>query len=167
MSSFLTSPFEILKETYKVFFPSLENEEVKESLLDEDVDEFTDAKSYEDDVNNPENVNQSFSTLNNSTSNSSMLKLSSSLSLAASFIPFKKQIDDFDCGLTCCSMIFSSLGIPKTSVQDLIDFVNPLDSIWTIDLAYLLREKGIKDFSTLFYIPYWNKLYPTQKLKVL
>jgi hypothetical protein len=45
-------------------------------------------------------------------------------------------------------MILSGLGIRHCSLEDLTQTC-PLDSIWTIDIAYLLGKYGVDDFSML------------------
>jgi hypothetical protein len=60
----------------------------------------------------------------------------------------RNQNTNYDCGLASVAMILSGIGKRHCSLEDLMNLL-PLDSIWTIDLAYLLRRFGVEDFSIL------------------
>ncbi|KAI9498854.1 Guanylyl cyclase [Zychaea mexicana] len=53
-------------------------------------------------------------------------------------IPHIMQHSDWDCGLACIAMTLKGLGI-ESSVEQLTEEIK-LTSIWTIDLAFLLRK---------------------------
>ncbi|XP_025092688.1 protein GUCD1-like isoform X2 [Pomacea canaliculata] len=56
-------------------------------------------------------------------------------------VPLVQQYYSWDCGLACVSMVLSHFHIPTSEVytKDL-DFLQCGESIWTIDLAYLLAR---------------------------
>jgi len=60
-------------------------------------------------------------------------------------IPHVKQTFNWDCGLACTEMALRALGVRKTecSLPKLREQV-PATSIWTVDLAYVLRDFGIR-----------------------
>ncbi|KAI9000246.1 Guanylylate cyclase-domain-containing protein [Gaertneriomyces semiglobifer] len=61
-------------------------------------------------------------------------------------IPHCQQTDAWDCGLACISMVLQSLGHRSTTPLKLQKEC-PLESVWTIDLAYILRRYGVDDFT--------------------
>ncbi|KAJ3117258.1 guanylyl cyclase domain-containing protein 1 [Phlyctochytrium bullatum] len=78
-------------------------------------------------------------------------------------IPHIPQIEHWDCGLACLSMVLHgaySSGLiaddPDTTsparLRALLAAAGAGDSIWTIDLAYILRHFGVEDFT--FYTSY-------------
>ncbi|KAI9339655.1 Guanylylate cyclase-domain-containing protein [Obelidium mucronatum] len=73
------------------------------------------------------------------------------LSLASS-VPHITQPSQWDCGLTCVSMVLKSLKLySQSDPVDLRLFVHrdavENGSVWTIDLAYLFRAFGVSDFT--------------------
>jgi len=60
-------------------------------------------------------------------------------------IPHVRQSYNWDCGLACTEMALRALGVSKTecSLAKLRKRV-PTSSVWTVDLAYLLADFGIK-----------------------
>ncbi|KAI8898762.1 Guanylylate cyclase-domain-containing protein [Globomyces pollinis-pini] len=61
-------------------------------------------------------------------------------------IPHTNQNQDWDCGLACVSMVLQGIGCLNCSSAQLAQ-TYPTDSLWTIDLAYLLRHYGVNDFT--------------------
>ncbi|KAI9206691.1 Guanylyl cyclase [Polychytrium aggregatum] len=57
-----------------------------------------------------------------------------------------QQLADWDCGLACVSMVLTALNIPRSSPAELHG-ICPLQNIWTVDLAYILRRFGVEDFT--------------------
>ncbi|CAG8477426.1 9330_t:CDS:2 [Paraglomus occultum] len=55
-------------------------------------------------------------------------------------IPHVMQEDSFDCGLACVCMILRGLGQHDITVANMHEAVSMSTSIWTIDLAFLLRS---------------------------
>ena len=55
----------------------------------------------------------------------------------------EKQKESWDCGLACTQMVLGVLGDAKPSQPSLAQRVDG-NSVWTIDLAYLLREYGVE-----------------------
>jgi hypothetical protein len=55
-------------------------------------------------------------------------------------IPFVKQNNDWDCGLACASMVLTAFHKPNSSLAELIQKEIKHESIWTIDLAWLLQK---------------------------
>ncbi|KAJ3104414.1 hypothetical protein HDU97_009293 [Phlyctochytrium planicorne] len=87
----------------------------------------------------------------------------STLPRLAQSVPHVTQLDNWDCGLACLSMILA--GAHKSGlVEEDPTKTNPLclrtllaasgagDSVWTIDLAYMIRHFGVDDFT--FYTSY-------------
>ncbi|RUS71373.1 hypothetical protein EGW08_020869 [Elysia chlorotica] len=60
------------------------------------------------------------------------------------FVPGVHQCYSWDCGLACVSMVLRSLGEPPSEVytKDL-DAMECGESIWTIDLAYILNRHSV------------------------
>ncbi|KAJ7524924.1 hypothetical protein O6H91_17G028000 [Diphasiastrum complanatum] len=54
-------------------------------------------------------------------------------------VPLVRQEFNWDCGLACVSMVLKALGIERCELQYLRRFCHAT-SIWTIDLAHLLRQ---------------------------
>ncbi|KNC96516.1 uncharacterized protein SPPG_08105 [Spizellomyces punctatus DAOM BR117] len=71
--------------------------------------------------------------------------LSSVLPATLASVPHCQQLSSWDCGLACVSMVLSALG-QKHSLMDLRKEC-PLESVWTIDLAYILRRFSVEDFT--------------------
>lgn len=57
-------------------------------------------------------------------------------------VPHIKQEHTWDCGLACVLMVLRTLGINHYDIEDLEAFCNT-NSIWTVDLAYLLHKFSI------------------------
>lgn len=68
----------------------------------------------------------------------------------ASEVTYVRQRYQWDCGLACAEMALRARGVVKgTSIGDLRRLCDT-DSVWTIDLAYLLWHYGVEiSFSTL------------------
>ncbi|KAI8816178.1 Guanylyl cyclase [Fimicolochytrium jonesii] len=68
----------------------------------------------------------------------------------SSHSPSRIQVATWDCGLACVSMVLTALSIAHTHA-DLLDADDgaaaDADGLWTIDLAYLLRKFGVRDFT--------------------
>ncbi|XP_050385070.1 guanylyl cyclase 1 isoform X1 [Argentina anserina] len=60
-------------------------------------------------------------------------------------VPHINQLHSWDCGLACVLMVFRTFGIDSCDIQTLADLCCT-NSIWTVDLAYLLQKFSI-DFS--------------------
>ena len=125
-----------LSEYSKVFFPK-SHESI--SLLDD----------YEDDFDRTFNSDNHF----DSDKDVKYIKVFDgiaplSLQKTLQLIPHKKQISDFDCGLGAASMVLTAFKVPKTSPVEIIRSMAPLESIWTIDICYLLNHHGMS-FSIL------------------
>ncbi|KAJ3029119.1 UNVERIFIED_CONTAM: hypothetical protein HDU68_000074 [Siphonaria sp. JEL0065] len=80
------------------------------------------------------------------------------LVLAAS-VPHITQPSQWDCGLTCVSMVLRSLKLyHQSDPLDLRLFVHrdavENGSVWTIDLAYLFKAFGVSDFSWVLCIDF-------------
>ncbi|TPX34067.1 hypothetical protein SmJEL517_g03252 [Synchytrium microbalum] len=67
-------------------------------------------------------------------------------------LPHIRQTSAWDCGVACVAMVLSAVG--KTSKEhggvvrlDELLSACPSTSIWTIDLAYLMRYYGVEDFT--------------------
>ncbi|KAJ4883404.1 guanylyl cyclase 1 [Raphanus sativus] len=54
-------------------------------------------------------------------------------------VPHVHQLASWDCGLACVLMVLRATGITTCSIQDLADICST-NSIWTVDLAYLLQR---------------------------
>ncbi|KAM0014431.1 putative guanylate cyclase [Helianthus debilis subsp. tardiflorus] len=57
-------------------------------------------------------------------------------------VPHIKQERMWDCGLVCALMVLKTLNINHYDIEDLEAFCGT-DSIWTVDLAYLLQKLSI------------------------
>nr|ANF28677.1 guanylyl cyclase domain containing protein GUCD1 [Ziziphus jujuba] len=57
-------------------------------------------------------------------------------------VPHINQLYSWDCGLACVLMVFRTVGINSHSIQSLAELCCT-NSIWTVDLAYLLHEFSI------------------------
>lgn len=60
-------------------------------------------------------------------------------------VPHVNQLFSWDCGLACISMVLRTIGIETCSVDALADLCCT-NSIWTVDLAYLLQKFSVKFF---------------------
>lgn len=60
-------------------------------------------------------------------------------------VPHINQLFSWDCGLACISMVLRTIGIETCSVDALADLCCT-NSIWTVDLAYLLQKFSVKFF---------------------
>ncbi|XP_048140151.1 guanylyl cyclase 1 isoform X2 [Rhodamnia argentea] len=58
-------------------------------------------------------------------------------------VPHVNQLSSWDCGLACISMVLRTIGIKTCSVDTLADLCCT-NSIWTVDLAYLLQKFSVK-----------------------
>ncbi|KAJ1980364.1 hypothetical protein H4R34_002477, partial [Dimargaris verticillata] len=54
-------------------------------------------------------------------------------------LPHVMQWFSWDCGLACVAMVLSYYGITDYSYDDMLQYCS-FDSIWTIDLAYIIRQ---------------------------
>lgn len=54
-------------------------------------------------------------------------------------VPHVHQLASWDCGLACVLMVLRATGISTCSIQELADICST-NSIWTVDLAYLLQR---------------------------
>ncbi|KAI8923866.1 Guanylyl cyclase [Entophlyctis helioformis] len=61
-------------------------------------------------------------------------------------IPHRPQHFSWDCGLVSVSMVLAGMGVPRSQPHD-IYALYPVQSIWTIDLAYILRHFDVHDFT--------------------
>ncbi|KAK9806265.1 hypothetical protein WJX72_007781 [[Myrmecia] bisecta] len=61
---------------------------------------------------------------------------------AAVVVPHVRQLYNWDCGLACVLMVLRALGIHHQNLQSLSSLC-PTTSIWTVDLAHLLRHFGL------------------------
>ncbi|ORX88055.1 hypothetical protein K493DRAFT_341409 [Basidiobolus meristosporus CBS 931.73] len=79
-----------------------------------------------------------------------------------SIVPHIIQLADWDCGLACVYMILVGLGLKNTSMTD-IRQACAVESVWTIDLAYLIRKFYDVDFT--YYTSYMgiNPTHTTQE----
>mmetsp|Transcript_50291 Transcript_50291/g.130903 ORF Transcript_50291/g.130903 Transcript_50291/m.130903 type:complete len:258 (-) Transcript_50291:311-1084(-) len=61
------------------------------------------------------------------------------------FVPHVRQSLNWDCGLACSEMVLRAFGVPpaECSLQELRKQV-PVSSIWTIDIAYVMRTFGVR-----------------------
>ncbi|GIL62564.1 hypothetical protein Vafri_16759, partial [Volvox africanus] len=64
-------------------------------------------------------------------------------SFVHSNVPHCKQYFNWDCGLACVLMILQASGLPNCDYRILRQFC-PTTSIWTVDLAHLLRRFGLE-----------------------
>ena len=64
-------------------------------------------------------------------------------------IPHILQLNPWDCGLACVAMVLQAAK-KKGRLQDLHKRVSS-DNVWTIELAYILREYQLSDFSILLF----------------
>ncbi|KAI9100620.1 Guanylylate cyclase-domain-containing protein [Phlyctochytrium arcticum] len=60
-------------------------------------------------------------------------------------VPHVRQMASWDCGLACISMILLALGMEHSLLGLGEDVAS--ESVWTIDMAYLLQKFGVKDFT--------------------
>ena len=60
------------------------------------------------------------------------------------FVPHVRQSLAWDCGFACTEMVLRALGVPaaECSLPSLRKHV-PVSSIWTVDLAYVMRAYGV------------------------
>ncbi|XP_039045576.1 guanylyl cyclase 1-like [Hibiscus syriacus] len=58
-------------------------------------------------------------------------------------VPHINQLFSWDCGLACVLMALTTVGINGYSIQNLIELCSTT-SIWTVDLAYLLRKFSVR-----------------------
>ncbi|CAA6661712.1 unnamed protein product [Spirodela intermedia] len=58
-------------------------------------------------------------------------------------VPHVRQLCNWDCGLACVLMVLRTFGMNDFSIHDLEEFCCTT-SIWTVDLAYLLKKFSIK-----------------------
>ncbi|GJV79345.1 GUCD1-like protein [Tanacetum coccineum] len=58
-------------------------------------------------------------------------------------VPHIKQLRSWDCGLACVLMVLKTLGLNHYDHQDLEELCRTT-SIWTVDLAYLLRKLSVR-----------------------
>ena len=64
--------------------------------------------------------------------------------------PHCRQAENWDCGLACAVTVLRGLGAPESLTLDSLHLLCPLTSIWTVDLAFLLRRCGLRvTFCTL------------------
>jgi hypothetical protein len=71
----------------------------------------------------------------------------STLAQSLSLIPFVQQESHFDCGLACASMVIQSItGNISDSPAKLARQNKVRNSVWTIDICYLLKEH-VKDMT--------------------
>ncbi|KAI8812718.1 Guanylyl cyclase [Cladochytrium replicatum] len=61
-------------------------------------------------------------------------------------VPHQQQVASWDCGLACTSMVLTALGSRIYSPVELSNVIG-VTSIWTIDVAYLLKRYGVEDFT--------------------
>ena len=54
-------------------------------------------------------------------------------------VPHVHQLASWDCGLACVLMVLRASGFTTCTIQDLADICST-NSIWTVDLAYLLQR---------------------------
>ena len=64
-------------------------------------------------------------------------------SLPGLFVSKEKQRESWDCGLACAQMVLGVLGDTNPSARVLAQRVGG-SSVWSIDLAYVLREYGVE-----------------------
>ncbi|EFJ26551.1 hypothetical protein SELMODRAFT_97002, partial [Selaginella moellendorffii] len=57
-------------------------------------------------------------------------------------VPHVRQLRSWDCGLACVSMVLRALGIESCNLKTLSQLCRNT-SIWTVDLAYLLRHFSV------------------------
>ena len=67
------------------------------------------------------------------------------LSSIPALIPHIQQTNAWDCGLACIAMILTAFSQPQSPIH--LAHLVPSRSIWTIDLAYLLKHHQIPDFT--------------------
>ena len=61
----------------------------------------------------------------------------------SSHVPKEKQSESWDCGLACAAMVLGTLGDDTPTQKTLADRVDG-SSVWSIDLAFLLRDFGVE-----------------------
>ncbi|XP_047324825.1 guanylyl cyclase 1 [Impatiens glandulifera] len=57
-------------------------------------------------------------------------------------VPHINQEQTWDCGLACVLMVLKTLGINNCNINELVE-ICCTNSIWTVDLAYLLKRFGV------------------------
>lgn len=57
-------------------------------------------------------------------------------------VPHINQLHSWDCGLACVLMVLRTLGVKDCNMQELGDLCCTT-SIWTVDLAYLLKKFSV------------------------
>ncbi|XP_019192215.1 PREDICTED: protein GUCD1-like [Ipomoea nil] len=57
-------------------------------------------------------------------------------------VPHVKQLYTWDCGLACVVMVLRTLGIYNSNIEELAQSCSTT-SIWTVDLAYMLRKFSV------------------------
>ncbi|KAK4769060.1 hypothetical protein SAY86_027210 [Trapa natans] len=57
-------------------------------------------------------------------------------------VPHINQLSSWDCGLACALMVLRTMGIDNCNIDTLAELC-PTKSIWTIDLAYLLKKFSV------------------------
>ncbi|EIE26457.1 hypothetical protein COCSUDRAFT_46095 [Coccomyxa subellipsoidea C-169] len=64
-------------------------------------------------------------------------------------VPHIRQVFNWDCGLACVLMVLRAAGIHSEDFSSLRNLCS-ITSIWTVDLAYLLRRFGLEvEFTTI------------------
>ncbi|CAN0837760.1 Guanylyl cyclase 1 [Linum grandiflorum] len=58
-------------------------------------------------------------------------------------VPHVNQLHSWDCGLACIVMVLNTVGIGDCSIKALEDMCDT-NSIWTVDLAFLLKRFSIR-----------------------
>ena len=58
-------------------------------------------------------------------------------------VPHVKQQHNWDCGLACVQMVLRYFSVPHEDLKEVCQRMNFGDSVWTIDLAYILRHYAI------------------------
>ncbi|KAI8801391.1 Guanylylate cyclase-domain-containing protein [Cladochytrium replicatum] len=74
------------------------------------------------------------------------VNIPSNLPEIVKLVPHHQQVTSWDCGLACTSMVLTALGSRKYSPVELSNVIG-VTSIWTIDVAYLLKRYGVEDFT--------------------
>ena len=59
-------------------------------------------------------------------------------------VPHVRQRHSWDCGLACLQMVLRHFSIPEDDFKDVCKNLNFGDSVWTIDLAYMLHHYKIR-----------------------
>ncbi|CAI0443454.1 unnamed protein product [Linum tenue] len=58
-------------------------------------------------------------------------------------VPHVNQLQSWDCGLACVVMVLNTVGVSDCSIEALAD-ISSTTSIWTVDLAYLLKRFSVR-----------------------